>query len=188
MSAWTVLLPLKQPQARKTRLAPCLGLEARTRLTNLLFQHVTDVVHVTGLISQAILLAPDAGNWPGAWLKDEGRGLNEELRCARQTLGERPLLVIHPDLPLLAPADIEVLLGAAAGGCAVAPDRHDSGTNAIALDGFPGFTFSFGPESFGAHLRASSNQARILRRLGLSLDIDTPEDLSLAAASGFKCQ
>src|SRR3546814_6871584 len=68
-----------------------------------------------------------------AWAQDQGRGLNEELTAFRTREPAQSMIFIHGDLPLLVPEEIEALIQAAGGGCALAPDRHGSGTNAIAL-------------------------------------------------------
>lgn len=95
------------------------------------------------------------------------------------------MLVIHGDLPFVSVEDIAVILAEAGGGCAIAPDRQGSGTNAIALSDPTGFGFAFGPDSFARHLTAAKGQARVVARPGLGFDIDTPDDLDAAIAIGF---
>src|SRR3546814_18344636 len=67
----------------------------------------------------------------------------------------------------------------------LAPDRHGSGTNAIALMAAAPFEFAFGENSLALHRTTSGRRAAIVRRLGLSLDVDTPDDLDAAIAAGF---
>ena len=150
-----------------------------------LFAHVISQLRAVPAISSIALLSAARAGWTNLWVQDEGRGLNQELGAARNHLKAKRVLVIHADLPLLGTADVETLLDAAQGGCALAPDRHARGTNAIALDGMADFAFAFGPGSLAAHLRAAENRARLVRRLGLELDIDTSEDLQAARAAGF---
>src|SRR3546814_20566370 len=95
------------------------------------------------------------------------------------------MIFIHGDLPLLVPEEIDALIQAAGGGCALAPDRHGSGTNAIALMAAAPFEFAFGENSLALHRTTSGRRAAIVRRLGLSLDVDTPDDLDAAIAAGF---
>lgn len=137
------------------------------------------------MIARAMVLSerPPAG-WRGSWAADHGHGLNQELAVARAAIGPVPLLIIHGDLPLLAPDDVCVLLEAALrSGLALAPDRHGTGTNALAIqDGRP-FAFSFGPDSFRQH--AAQGEAAIVERPGLALDVDTAGDLDAAIAGGF---
>jgi 2-phospho-L-lactate guanylyltransferase len=93
-------------------------------------------------------------------------------------------LVIHADLPLLSVDDIAALLTGDGASSAIAPDRHGSGTNALALVEPRGFDFAFGPNSFTRHCVAARG-ARIVTRLGLGLDIDTAADLDAANSAGF---
>src|SRR3546814_8570724 len=75
------------------------------------------------------------------------------------------MIFIHGDLPLLVPEEIEALIQAAGGGCALAPDRHGSGTNAIALMAAAPFEFAFGENSLALHRTTSGRRAAIVRRL-----------------------
>lgn len=184
-ATWTAIVPLKPPGQRKTRLFAYLSPQERELLAEFLFAHVVSQLRAVPAISDIALLSTARAGWAGLWVQDEGRGLNEELRAARSRLKAEHVLVLHGDLPLLAPADVEALLDAAQGGCALAPDRHASGTNAIALGGMVDFAFAFGPDSLAAHQRAAENRAKLVRRIGLELDIDTPDDLQVARAAGF---
>ena len=138
--------------------------------------HVLATLATAGPVPR--LLSPVA--WPGtAWLADRGAGLNAELDRILATL-EKPLLVIHADLPLLAAADVRALIAAAeAHGAAIAPDRASVGTNAIALFARTpaSFGFAFGDASFARH-RLILPGAAIVRRRGLALDVDTLDDLA----------
>jgi 2-phospho-L-lactate guanylyltransferase len=125
--------------------------------------------------------------WQGEWFEDHGRGLNAELEAARQAMSPARLLVIHADLPLVAAKDIEALLDAAEfAGVAIAPDRHGSGTNALAIAGDRPLRFCFGEDSFALHRAQVGEDCPVLQRRGLALDIDTPDDLDFASCQGFK--
>lgn len=183
---WMAIVPFKGQGSRKTRLAARLDEEQRRRLSESFFAHVVEVLRSCPAICEVGLLSharPPA--WPGPFFQDEGRGLNAELGAAVKSLRPRPLLVIHADLPLLTHEDVTALLAEAEAGCAIAPDREGSGTNAIALRDAAGFNFAFGIGSFARHLLAAEGRARIVRRAGLGLDIDTPDDLDAAIASGI---
>jgi 2-phospho-L-lactate guanylyltransferase len=132
-----------------------------------------------------LLAAAPPPDWAEGWLRDAGQGLNPELEAARGALGPVPLLVIHADLPLVSPEDVAALLGhAEARGCALAPDRHGEGTNAVALAPGRALRFAFGPGSFALHDAQAGDAARV-DRPGLALDCDTPDDLDRAIAAGF---
>jgi 2-phospho-L-lactate guanylyltransferase len=182
---WTALIPLKGRGERKTRLAGRLNDARRRALSHELFGHVASVLNSSAGVSEVSVLSdlrPE--NWNGPLIFDEGRGLNIELRALVSKFGPRRLLVIHADLPLVSAEDISILLAEAEGGCAIAPDRHGSGTNAIALRDASGFGFSFGPDSFARHRAAFQGRVHVVIRRGLGLDIDTPGDLDAAIALG----
>ncbi len=177
---WTALVPLKPAGARKTRLSGMLSGDRRDALAERLLGHVAGVLRASPAIARIVLLAPQpVAGWTDDWIADEGRGLNVELTAARAKLGAVPLMVLHADLPLLTMADVAALGDAGASGCAIAADRHGSGTNAIALMPERIFHFAFGADSLAAH-RAQGG-VLLTERAGLALDIDTPEDLALAA-------
>lgn len=185
--SWTAIVPLKPAGLRKTRLAGRLNEAARTALGARLFDHVAAILAADPRIATvAVLSETRPEGWQDAWIADEGRGLNPELEAARATRRDRPLLVIHADLPLLAAEDIAALLTAAEqGGHAIAPDRHRTGTNALAHHHGPPVSFRFGAGSFLRHRAGIAGGGVIVERPGLSLDLDTPDDLDAALAGGF---
>jgi 2-phospho-L-lactate guanylyltransferase len=184
---WTAILPLKPAAERKGRLAGILSPEARARLTETLLDHAVTALRGCGKIGPIHLLSASAPrDWSEGWIADAGRGLNRELSAARFMLGAVPLVVVHPDLPLLSSEDVEALVDAgAANGVAVAPDRHRTGTNAVALAAKIAFEFRFGPGSFLAHRDQGVAPGAVIGTAGLMLDLDTPEDLECALRGGF---
>lgn len=184
---WTAVLPLKQGPDRKSRLSARLSGAERAMLGDHMAGHVLDCLLNSPSIGRVVLLSrrPLAGK-AVEWRADEGRGLNAELDVFRNALAGGPLLVVHGDLPLLAPDDVEAIVSAAATGCALAPDQHGAGTNAIALAGDMAFAFAFGENSLSRHLAASGERASLVRRPGLALDVDTPDDLDAAIRAGFQ--
>ena len=175
---WAALIPLKSKGTRKSRLAPYINGDARERLAATMFDHVARIIAAVPRVSETIVLAEQSpSGWSGGWIRDAGRGLNRELSAARAKLADRPVLIVHADLPLLAPEEVLALIDAAAGAGAIAPDRHGTGTNALALP--PGIApcFAFGPASFARHRLAMGFGAPIVRRPGLTHDLDTLDDL-----------
>ncbi|WCT73505.1 2-phospho-L-lactate guanylyltransferase [Sphingomonas naphthae] len=186
--SWQVVIPLKRAGDRKQRLAPHFSPAARHALSEALFDHVVDTVARVGRIGGVHVLSPGAPTRPSlGWLCDGGRGLNPELAAACVLLAPADILILHADLPLLAPADLEALIDAGVRhGCAIAPDRHGAGTNAIALTAGRTLPFRFGPGSLRRHLAAADGRAERVERPGLALDCDTPDDIAVAARSGFR--
>lgn len=182
---WTAVIPFKGSAERKTRLGSRFTLEERQRLSQELFEYVADVLRQAPALSDVALLSdmrPE--RWHGPFILDEGRGLNAELGALVKSHQPDRLLVIHADLPLLTVDDIAALIAGDERGCAIAPDRHGTGTNALALSEPSGFDFAFGRNSFSRHCAAAKGKARVVARVGLGLDIDTLDDLDAAISAG----
>ena len=180
--SWTAIVPLKAPGDRKRRLAALVD-DQRLQITERLADHVLGVAATHPEVTEVVLVSP-APRGAFAWRRDEGRGLNGELAAARAALAGRDCLILFADLPLLGGDDLSALFAAAdRHGAAIAPDRHGSGTNAIALKAAVAFTFHFGAGSRALHAAAIAGEA-IVDRPGLALDIDTEEDIALARDEG----
>jgi 2-phospho-L-lactate guanylyltransferase len=94
------------------------------------------------------------------------------------------VLVLPADLPRLTPADVEALIGQQLAGpqVAIAPDRHEAGTNGLLVRPPGLLAYAFGEGSFQAHLaqaRAAQVEPRLVRTPGLALDLDTADDWAL---------
>jgi len=172
----------------KTRLAPALEPGARAALAARMLRHVLATARAADLPAWVLtgdpVVADLARRQGAAVLSDPGQGHNAALGQACAGLAPQARLIVLPaDLPALTPAAL-ARLAAPRPGLTLAPDRHLTGTNALALDpsARPGFAFRFGPDSLRLH-RAEARQrglpARILHDPGLALDIDTPADLAL---------
>jgi 2-phospho-L-lactate/phosphoenolpyruvate guanylyltransferase len=178
---WTVLLPFKGPSGTKTR----LGLEAgqRQALSASWLQHVIrccrecPAVGEIGVISLCAL-DPVPGVRP---FVQSQPGLNEGLEEVRARWGLEKLLVILPDLPFLRSEEINGLLQLCARpGISLAADRHQSGTNGLALWNAPEFHFCFGSDSLRRHQEQAHNLGLLApcwRSPGFGHDVDTDADL-----------
>lgn len=183
MTVWHAVVPIKSVAERKTRLREALSCETITALTDRMLHHVLDVLSCVDAIGSVSLLATEPPSaWQGRWIADPGAGLNAALAAAATAVPDR-LVIVHADLPGLHRDDIAALIAAANAGAALAPDSRGTGTNAMALRDARGAFFGFGPDSFARH-RAAYPGAGEVRRDGLSLDIDLPDDLALAIARG----
>lgn len=183
--SWTAIVPLKEAPDRKTRLGQGMAAEQRIALSERMARHVVTILRKTPGIDRVFVHSPRSPVALDAeWSRDMGTGLNAELDRVRAAGLNGSMLFVHADLPLLAEEDIASLMQAAESeGVAIAPDRHGDGTNAIALADARPFAFSFGKGSFAAH--CNYGPCAVVRRPGLSLDIDTPEDLDAARAAGL---
>lgn len=191
------LLPLKDLVEAKTRLGGLLRPSERRALAQAMAEDVLAVLAAHGDVSRITLVSDDPGAellahkygadcWPERALACSG--LNNLMRCASGRLlsnGNEPLLVLHCDLPLLAPEDISAVLAAVRelDGLVIGCDRQGTGTNLLAFAAGAMPRFSFGPGSCAAH-RASADSAgirvRTMQRLGIMVDVDEPPDLAYA--------
>jgi len=186
VGSWSAIIPLKPPGQRKTRLAGRLSPAQRDRLAEDMFHHVASILRAAPSIAEITMLSESPlQGWAARWSHDHGRGLNAELPDAARSCRTENLLVIHADLPFLTAADILDLTATDQTRSSIAPDRHGTGTNALALrEDFP--IFAFGDRSLASHLALAQSPLRVVQRIGLALDIDTPDDLDLACAhAGF---
>lgn len=184
------LVPLKAPGTGKGRLTPVLGAPERARLMRAMFAHVLDALAHTPTVDRIAVVTPDAGSEalpPGVLvLPDAGGGVNEAITQGARTLearGASRLVVLLADLPCLQASEVAALIEASrSGGLAIAPDRRESGTNALCLALPADFHFRFGTDSFTKHLAEAAAHARtaaVVRLPGLAFDVDEPEDLAL---------
>lgn len=180
--SWTALVPWKGGLDRKSRLAKVLSPGERVQIALHMAEHVIATLRAAPCIAELSILSPEREAALGdvSWTIDRGRGLNDELDRVLAAAGGR-LLVVHADLPFLSGEDVAALIAAAEiAGAAIAPDRHDAGTNALAIpSAAPGFRYGFGADSFRRHVALLAGAAQI-RRPGLALDIDTPDDILIA--------
>ena len=196
---WAVV-PVKDLHHAKQRLAGVLSPKEREALFCAMLEDVLCALAASAGLAGILLVtrdpkARDLAPRYGArvLMEEENRG-----HTAASTLGARALaqqgragmVQVPADLPLLTPQDIGALLEAHGQAPAVtlAPSRDEQGSNAVACSPPDVLPLRFGAASFLPHLRrarALGIEPQIVKRPGLALDIDTPEDLAafLAAPS-----
>jgi 2-phospho-L-lactate/phosphoenolpyruvate guanylyltransferase len=184
VSGWHAVVPIKPPGARKTRLRGCLDAQAIRALTEHMLHHVLETLTRCPDIDRVTLLAEvPRERWTGQWFSDPGTGLNAALTALTQEMPDQ-VIVVHADLPGVQRDDITAMIAAAqAHGFALAPDRHGTGTNALALCDGRDFPFQFGDASRLRH-RAMRSSSCEVHYAGLAMDVDLPEDLRLAVQQG----
>jgi len=187
MSGWA-LVPVKARAAGKSRLAAALDAEARTALITAMLAHVLGELRRCPGLNGIAVMTPAQESLPDGvlCLKDSAADFNESLCTAFAALAERGcrrVAVVAADLPWLEAAEVTALLLAAEGArIALAPDRHGTGTNALALALPSRFRPRFGPGSLGRHLAEAAAvgvSAATVRLPGLAFDVDEPQDLAL---------
>jgi 2-phospho-L-lactate guanylyltransferase len=119
-----------------------------------------------------LLPDPDEGGHSGAALAGIARA---------QQLGAERVVLLPIDCPLLAPRELERLLtGMPDRYVAIVPDRHGTGTNALALAPPDAIEPSFGEGSCARHVaaaRAAGVPFGVEELPSLALDLDTPADV-----------
>ncbi|HWA53054.1 MAG TPA: 2-phospho-L-lactate guanylyltransferase [Solirubrobacterales bacterium] len=187
----TAVLPVKRFAAAKQRLAPGMGASHRAELAAAMLEDVLEAIAATRSIERTVVVTsepraielaaaagaelisdPDQGGHSGAALAGIAR--------ARE-LGAERVVLLPIDCPLLAPRELERLLtGMPERYVGVVPDRHGTGTNALALAPPDAIEPSFGEGSCARHVAAAREAGvpyGVEELPSLALDLDTPADV-----------
>ena len=195
------LLPLRRLDDAKGRLGARLAPEERAQLALGLLERAANalleggVTRVSIVTRDARLTAAEVSSDPRLLVQQQDAalpGLNGAVRQGQRWALDADagaLLVVLPDLPLLAPADIRALLAASNDGAAsvLAPDRAGTGSNALLLAPPDAIATAFGEDSAARHraaYAAAGAPLLVVQRPGLALDLDTTDDLAALARSG----
>lgn len=187
-----IIVPVNAPKLSKQRLTSILGPRQRETLTLLMFQQVAkaavgaknvDEVYVTSPSTEVCAIARRMG--AVAQLEKGRRNLNVALRTMLTKLEKKnpraTALIMHADLPLVRPRDVESFAKLAVR-CpiAVVPSKDGHGTNAIALTPPMALKPKFGPHSLQHHLR-SAKKANLTvvtyQNPRIRFDVDEPQDV-----------
>ena len=188
MRRW-IVIPIKAPEACKTRLSPALGDGERQALVAAMLRRTVEAARAVARRDEVLLLGPSRHGLSDdtPLLPDPGQGLNTAMTSARDAAakaGIDRLVLLSADLPTVSADDVAALLDVPADAIACGPDRAGQGTNALSLP-LPQaaqFRFFYGEGSFAAH-RAEAARLRlpfrVIDRPGLGLDIDRPDEVAL---------
>lgn len=189
---WAVV-PVKRFAHTKRRLMPLLaryecGALARAMLADVLSalartQALAGIVVITG-DADAAAMADAAGALVMADV--ENAGTTAAVTQAARYLagvGRNGMLMVPADVPLITPADIEMIVAAHhdAPSVTLVPASVDGGTNALACSPPGAVSCCFGDDSFRRHreaARARGIEPQILRLGRIGHDIDRPDDLA----------
>ncbi|MDX1434258.1 MAG: 2-phospho-L-lactate guanylyltransferase [Gammaproteobacteria bacterium] len=188
---WAVL-PVKDLGDAKQRLAPVLGAAERRALFRAMLEDVLGALGAVRGLGGILVVTRDAdaqalARRHGARVlpEAENRGHTEASTAGARALAAQRvagMVQVPADLPLLTPADVEAVLAAhgEAPAITLAPSRDERGSNAVACSPADLLPLGFGDDSFAPHLaraRALGVEPAVVRRPGLGLDIDHPQDL-----------
>jgi 2-phospho-L-lactate guanylyltransferase len=187
----TAILPVKRFGTAKQRLAPGMGATHRAELAAAMLADVLDAIAGARSIERTIVITgepvaaamaeaagaevlpdPDEGGHSGAALSGVARA---------QAGGAACVVLLPGDCPLLEARELDRLLtGLPERFVAVVPDRHSTGTNALALGPPDAIRPAFGEGSCARHV-AAAREAGIPYAVeelpSLALDLDTPADV-----------
>jgi 2-phospho-L-lactate guanylyltransferase len=187
----TAIIPVKRFGTAKQRLAAGIDDERREALVGAMLDDVLEAsgearsLEATIVVSDEPLALQSAARAGAEVVADPGEGGHPEAALAgvarAEQRGARCVVLLPGDCPLLEPRELDRLLtGLPARFVAIVPDRHGTGTNALALAPPGAIRPAFGEGSCARHV-AAAREAGIpfaveeLRSLGL--DLDTPADV-----------
>jgi 2-phospho-L-lactate guanylyltransferase len=186
----TAVLPVKRFAAAKQRLAPGMGATHRAELAEAMLGDVLGAIGETRSIERTVVVtseprATDISIAQGAHVMPDPDGGHSGAALAgiewAMELGAERVVLLPIDCPLLAPRELERLLtGMPERYVGVVPDRHGTGTNALALAPPDAIEPSFGEGSCARHVaaaRAASVPYGVEELPSLALDLDTPADV-----------
>jgi 2-phospho-L-lactate/phosphoenolpyruvate guanylyltransferase len=193
-----VVMPVKDLPDAKQRLAAVLDARERQELFRAMLEDVLSALAASAGLAGILLVTrdPQARHLATRYgarvlVEDENRGHTAASSLGARTLaqeGVSGMVQLPADIPLVTPEDIAALLHVHGEAPAVtlAPSRDEHGSNAVACSPPDLLPLRFGDDSFFPHLqraRALGVEPQIVRRPGLALDVDTPEDLAAFVAT-----
>jgi 2-phospho-L-lactate/phosphoenolpyruvate guanylyltransferase len=197
------IIPIRALEGAKSRLGGVLDAEEREELVKLLLERTLAAAGLVPEIEAVLVVSPDpailglAAQGGAQVLEQRTAGLNEglaEAMTAALALGATAVLILSGDLPSVSDTSIGEIVATAAAAASktraivvVVPDRHGRGTNALLLSPPDVIRFAFGSDSRAAHQAAARAAGALSLEVDglLSLDLDLPEDLTLAEERGL---
>jgi len=187
----TAVLPVKRFAAAKQRLVGGVDEPQREALVEAMLGDVLEAISAcrslerTIVVSDephAVALAASEGAEAVADPNEGGHSGAALAGCARaREQGAECVILLPGDCPLLEPRELDRLLtGLPATFVAIVPDRHGSGTNALALAPPDAIVPAFGEGSRERHVAAAREAGipfAVEELPSLALDLDTPADV-----------
>lgn len=194
---WAIV-PIKQFEFAKARLAPVLDPEQRRDLMRAMAKDVLESLAATPGIERIVVVSREpevealaAAVGASVLLEEEGGGLNAAVtQGARMALaaGADGIFVVHGDLPLATSEAFSAALATHGESPAVTvvADAERRGSNCLACSPPDVIPFLFGRDSCPAHVaaaRAAGVEAVVIESATLSLDVDCAADIEVLLAS-----
>jgi len=189
----TILIPVKEPHHSKTRLSGLLSCSQRSELTaNMLIRviqaavrsTVDDIVVAGSQFNSLKQLIEGREFGPVRWVDVLGQDLNNDVETASTIIKNsgRAYIYIPGDVPFITSNDIEDVVRTSVDGenLVFVPSESDGGTNSMLIPPSSDFIPLLGIDSFRRHCEYAERNTldyRIIRPVGLGLDLDTEKDL-----------
>ena len=184
------IVPVNVLHKSKARLAPILTRLERERLSVSMLEDVLSALTRARHVGSVTLVSADRGVSAiarrfGASFLWEGRrrGLNKGVNLAitrAEETGTSAVMVVHADLPLLKPIEIDAFLERSYACPVGLTPSKDGGTNALLLRPPRIIKPGFGKNSYRRHLNLARRKkvpCKVLAISGIQFDVDGPEDL-----------
>ena len=193
MAYWAIV-PVKPLNRGKSRLSEVFTPEERMDLNRHLLKNTLITLKEIPEIEQVLVVSRDQtalsiARKLGARTVQENGDPDLNIALTRATVvaqmySIRGVLIIPADLPLMTPEDVFAVLSKAGEPpvVVVAPDRHNSGTNALLVCPSGLIEYEYGPNSFHRHCElahAVGARLEVCELPSLALDLDVPDDLDV---------
>jgi 2-phospho-L-lactate/phosphoenolpyruvate guanylyltransferase len=187
----TAVLPVKRFHAAKQRLAAGLDGEQRRTLAAAMVEDVLMAIGEARTVERIVVVSGDPGAQELAAaagaevVPDPEDGGHVEAALAgiarAEAEGAERVVLLAGDCPLLDPRELDRLLtGIPERYVGIVPDRHGTGTNALALSPPGAIVPAFGEGSCARHVVAAREAGiafGVEQLASLELDLDTPADV-----------
>ena len=191
----TAVIPIKQLNDAKKRLADHLTADQRHALCQVMFEDVLEAVTTCDRIDEVVVVTNDvsvakiAESYSARVLAESDEpGLIAAVTHAATLLaseGVQCMVFLPGDVPLVTVEELEIVLDGFGRSDApeflIVPAEDLGGSNCVVCSPPDCLEFLFGIDSFRKHLeaaRAKGIEPIIAKLPGLGLDIDTPDDLT----------
>jgi 2-phospho-L-lactate guanylyltransferase len=188
---WAVV-PIKQFGIAKMRLAAILSDAERIALVRAMLDDVLRALRASTAVKEIVVVSrePDAerlaAQYGTHYLPEEENDLSLAVTQGGRYISARggtSLLCVPGDVPLVSASEIDGLAAQHPRGSAavsLVSDRDGTGSNGLLVSPIDLMPFAYGANSFQLHTEAAQARGAIVISLeldGLSLDIDTPDDV-----------
>lgn len=193
-----VVIPMKDPDAAKTRLGDTLPAKTRAALTRTLFRQTLRVLktldqdlHIV-VVTNSDAIRAICLPFRVQVLEDPGDGLNAAVKAGADYAAHHrfaSVCILPGDLADPAPADLSALFAAprAVNSVIIAP-AHDGGTNALLVTPPSALPFAYGPDSCAAHqinAEETGLSCLLMPLPSLLYDVDRSSDLGARLVRGL---